>query len=395
MTTPSDPAALEKKTERKPIAAAIGAFLWGLGLLLLELLLPALIAGGVIWYLFSSYNVWAIERTLSLVLYGAAVIVLALVLSVAGDSLLAALRRAIAGGSASFFNNANLRLVKMALGGLALPIAAVLALNLVQLNAAGTPMQAMIAAANKPVVLTPPGEVGQIAVSSKDPSTKLHAIQVLENFRTLDALNELIRVANGDPAALTDAGVRAGLVKAVASYGLSARSPLISMFNSVDPAMAGKSSAASSGLYEQYFAAGFESLKADTELAPASSARDNRLAQIQAAQFALKRSLSEMETGTSASLGGDPRLDFVMQAFLAMDFSTDKDVLAFAKTVSADARYSGQVRGDALLLIAKLGDKNDLDGLYPYLKTTDSLLQARALQAIAALQDKINHTVGK
>ena len=47
------------------------------------------------------------------------------------------------------------------------------------------------------------------------------------------------------------------------------------------------------------------------------------------------------------------------------------------------------MRGQALLLIAKLGGKDDLEGLYAYLESPSALLQARAMQAIGALHSKV------
>jgi hypothetical protein len=48
------------------------------------------------------------------------------------------------------------------------------------------------------------------------------------------------------------------------------------------------------------------------------------------------------------------------------------------------------VRGQALLLTAKLGGKDDLDGLYAYLESPSTQLQARAMQTIAELQSKLS-----
>lgn len=396
MTTPTEPAALEKKNEHKPIRPTVGVVFSAIGLLLAELLLPILIAGGLVWYLFSAYNVWALNQTLSLVLYGSAVVVLALILSVVADSLLAGIRGGFSHQGVRFSNNANLRMIKMGIGGLALPIALIIVANLVSLPNSTTVMNLLIAAANRPAALTPPGEVGQIAASTKNPATKLYAIQVLQNFRSPEALTQLVQIADKNTGALTNAGTRAGLIDAVASYGLTAKAPLFALFNSVDPTLGNKPVGANSGLYERYFAGSFESLQADSELEnPDPTEQAARRAQIQAAQAALKKTLADMEESAPASRSGDPRLDFVLQSFLAMEISADKDILAFAKTTASDPNFPGQVRGDALLLIAKIGDKNDLNGLFPYLKDSDELVQTRALQAIATLQGRVNHTVGK
>jgi hypothetical protein len=396
MSEPTESAAPEKKNERKTNRPSVGVVFSALGLLLAELLLPILIAGALVWYLFSAYNVWARERTLALVLYGIAVVVLALILSVVADSLLAGLRGMYAQKGARFSNNASLRMMKMATGGLVLPIVLVVIANLVSLPNSTTVMNLLIAAANRPAALTPPAEVGQIAASTKNPATRHHAIQVLQNFRSTEALTQLIQIAERDSDSLSDAGTRAALIQAVASYGLTAKAPLLALFNGVDPTLGEKPLGTNSGVYERYFSGSFESLQADSILEnPDPADQEARKAKILAAQAALKKALTDLEENAPAYQSGDPRLDFVIQAFLAMEIGADKDILAFAKATAADQRFSGQVRGDALLLIAKTGDKNDLNGLFPYLKDSDELVQARTLQAIASLQDKINHTVGK
>ncbi len=72
-----------------------------------------------------------------------------------------------------------------------------------------------------------------------------------------------------------------------------------------------------------------------------------------------------------------------------MDLKHDSELLAFARTVAADAGWSDAVRGLALLLTAKLGASDDLPALYAHLDDSSSLLQARTMQAIAILQAKL------
>jgi len=54
--------------------------------------------------------------------------------------------------------------------------------------------------------------------------------------------------------------------------------------------------------------------------------------------------------------------------------------------VAADASYHAVLRGNALLLIGKLGGKDEFAVLYTYLQTDNELMQERALGAIAELQ---------
>jgi hypothetical protein len=71
-----------------------------------------------------------------------------------------------------------------------------------------------------------------------------------------------------------------------------------------------------------------------------------------------------------------------------MNLSQDAGLLQFAKTVAADAGYPASVRGSALLLIGKLGGKDEYAVLFPYLQADNEALLARALEAIIALQAK-------
>ena len=73
-----------------------------------------------------------------------------------------------------------------------------------------------------------------------------------------------------------------------------------------------------------------------------------------------------------------------------VDSNQDADVLAFAQRTAADAAWSDAIRGQALLLIGKMGGKDDLEGLYGYLENPSLLLQARGMQAIAALRSKLS-----
>jgi HEAT repeat protein len=73
-----------------------------------------------------------------------------------------------------------------------------------------------------------------------------------------------------------------------------------------------------------------------------------------------------------------------------MDPNQDRDLLAFARATAADDTWSDAVRGQALLLVAKAGGKEDLDTLYGYLDSPSPLIQAQAMQAIAALESKVS-----
>jgi hypothetical protein len=388
----STPAVPAKKITPKP---AFSAVLSVLGLFVLNIVLPVIVAGGAVWTLFYYLNMWQYGMSLALFLFGAAVVAIALILTIVADPLLMIVHKNYRKQGVRFGTGPLARLVRLVLGGLIIPIAVVLAANFVIVPglAAKTTMNWLVAASQRPVTSEPPEEIAALALQSHDPSTKILSIQVLQTFHSPLALTQLVRIANEDRTALSDSGVYNQLVKAIASYGSDARDPLKDLFKNINTAEKVVSSGVGSSLYERYFAGSFDSLSEEIKNGSGDQAsKDARLAQIQAAQTQLKNSLTGVEeTSSNTPDASDPRLDFVMKTFLATDIKSDGDLLAFAKTTAADPNYSRVVRGDALLLIAKLGDKNEVDSLLGYINNSDSYIQSHALQAIAVLQAKLNN----
>jgi hypothetical protein len=386
------PAATKKKPEtRRP---TFGAVVGGLVVMLLEIILPVILAVAIGWFLFSYFNLWqSRDRTVGLILFGVAVVIISVLLSAVIDGAAAPLRKSSRARGVQFTSSGQARFITIVLGGLILPITAVIAANVVPIPARGTLMQMISTTAmpTQPVKLGPAEEIGGIALNTTNPATKRLSIQTLQSFHSSDALAQLVTLATSDRAALNDPGVADMLAQAIASYGAEAKLPLFNAFHAIDPAQSTASAPASGDLYTRYFAADFDSLKAEiTSGTQDAATRDAELARLQAAQAQLKDSLNNLEVSSPETGAGDARLDFILRTFLQMNLQQDGDLLAFARTTAMDARYASPVRGDALLLIGKLGGKDDLNVLYPYLKTGDSLIQARALQAITALQTKLN-----
>jgi HEAT repeat protein len=222
------------------------------------------------------------------------------------------------------------------------------------------------------------------------PAVRVRGIQALQAVGSDEALDQLLRVLHDDPTVLNDDGEYQALAGALASYRAPAKAKLLERFAQVSPSASRGAAAPPGDLFERYFSAGFEGLKSEINggtVDPVSQARG--LERLQAAQAELKQALRQVET--SAPTAESSRLPgLVLQTFLHMDVTKDPELLAFARRTAADAAWSDDVRGQALLLIAKLGGKDDLEGLLTYLESPSPLLQARALQAIAALQSKVS-----
>jgi HEAT repeat protein len=305
------------------------------------------------------------------------------------DRLLAPLRRRYHKRGVGFGKSAPARTFKKFLGGLLIPIGLAAAASQVVLS---TPLGATTGIAYLKTVSTrlspsaPPTEIAELALRSQDAPTKILAIQALGSLRTPEALTQLVRIADTDPRALRDGGSRYALRQAIASYGETAIEPLLEFFRSL-PAEDSLPGSLPDGVFERYFASGFAGLMEEARL---SGVDEAGLAQIEASQAQLEASLAGLGMEQPAGGGADPqgRQDFVIQTLLAMDLREQADLLRFARATAADPAFSGQVRGDALLLLAQLGEQKDLDGLYAFLESEDPVLRMRALQAITAFQTR-------
>jgi hypothetical protein len=103
----------------------------------------------------------------------------------------------------------------------------------------------------------------------------------------------------------------------------------------------------------------------------------------------LERTLVDIQSRQLTSDYAASQQDFVMHTCLAMDLKQDADLVNFAKIVAAKADYSDGLRGNALLLIAKVGGKGEFDVLYQYLSSDREALKIKAMEAIATLQIKV------
>lgn len=355
---------------------------------LLAVLLPGVVAGGLIGWAFAALNMWQYGVTLAQVVFAVALVAVALLLGVTLDALLAPARKHSRARGVKWGTGPLARLVVLVLGSLVIPLAIFAVAQFVPLTPQGTAMQALMTVARQQVKLTPPDEVGSLAMQTNDPVTRSLSIQVLRGFKSQEALSQLISLASENSAVLADASAAAELSAAIAAYGADAKQPLFALFTSVDPAAAA-AMPSSGDLYERYFAASFAGLQAEIAASPeGSAAREAQAARVQAAQAQLKAALEEIQPPTAAPTSGDRRAGFVLRTFLALDLAQDADLLSFAKSTAANPAYAPALRGDALLLVGKLGAAADLDALYPYLKSTNPLLRNRALQAITLIQAK-------
>jgi hypothetical protein len=368
------PAPVKKITKPKP---TFGQTLSSLALYLVELVVPALAAVGLGAWLFTYYNLWALGAILSQVLFYLGVTLVAIMLCIVLDSFTAGerTRQGTLGGGP------RARLVKLAMGGLIIPIALTVAVNIVSLPAGGTVLNTVIGLVKTAPATTPLDAVARATSETSDPGVRLSGIEVLSKSKSPQALDLLMRMAAEDRAALRDAAAANALAQALAAYGTEARDPLLSLFNSLDPVEA--SGALPDDLYGRYFSAPFAGLEAEVQ-----STAPEQVAQVEAARSQLEAALQSIHSQSAADSAGDPRPLFILQTFQAMNLKSDPDLLALAVKTAEDPRYSTAVRGEALLLVGKLGADAQLTGLYALLDSEDPFIQTRALQAVSAILSK-------
>jgi len=361
----------------------------GLGGFAVELLLPTALSAAVLLAAASHLPSWNLRGRLGLGIFGALLVAFSLVLSVWVDGLTLARRQSV--GKARLLNRADARsrLLKLALGGLFIPLGAFVAANFVTLPGHRTPMSVAVQlTARKPEAVREE-QLGSAVLRAQGDAAKVAGISALQASGSSAALDELFRILAEDPAALRGGAEAQALSKALASYGKLATPRLLERFATVSHG-ASTSSPRGRDAFERYFAAGFEALKSELGArSPDPATRTEELARLQAAEAQLRRSLEEVESGPLTARDGDDLASLVMQALLEMSPGEAKEIPAFARQVAADPACTDGVRGKALLLVARLGEKGDLDLLYAQLSNASPLLQAGALQAIAVLNARL------
>jgi len=339
---------------------------------------------------------WNLRTRVGLGVFAALLVASSLFLSLRLDMFTLARRRAR--GKGRIFNRADpaSRLVKLALGGVVIPIAAFVAANRVELPNHQTPMSLAVKMRLATPELTHAEQLGDAVLRAGSPAAKVQGILALQALGTAEALDQLLRILSEDKAALAGGSEGQALSKALASYGVLARTPLLQRLEQSSPEVRREAAAPPGDLFDRYFAADFEGLKREIDREePDPKARAERGERLQVAQDDLEQALRRLEADARPADGGRRLPAFVMQTFLGMGLKQDADLLSFARRTAADAGWSDAVRGQALLLVAKLGGKDDLEGLYAYLDSPSALLQARAAQAIAELQAKVSAAAEK
>ncbi len=362
----------------------------GLISFLVELTLPVALASALLFIVAGQVSFWNLRSAAGLAVFGLLLVMLSLLLSVKIDGFTLARRQKL--GKRQILNRANprARLAKFILGGLLMPLAALVAATRVELPGHRTPMELAIEAGTSVPTVSAAARLGAAVLRAPSSAARQQGVAALQALGSEEALDQLLHIVGDDPAALQDGGLSRALGKAVASFGARATRKLIARFNQVGAGERRSAAAPPGDLFERCFAGGFESLADEVNRrTPEPAARAAAIARLEAARAELRRAVDGVESDTQPAATAASLPAFIMAAFLEMDLKHDSELLAFARTVAADAGWSDAVRGLALLLTAKLGASDDLPALYAHLDDSSSLLQARTMQAIAILQAKL------
>jgi hypothetical protein len=387
---PNSSSTSEKAPPSKPEQKSRGVgVLPSLGIYLLELLLPVILATAFLYWLSGAVPLWSLSRGLALTVFAIILIVLSLTVSVLVDPLTLPIRKNSSVKKLINPVGARGRLAKYIVAGILIPAGVFAAANLVALPQGGTPIGLMIKYSQAPVKATPAAAIGEAVLGSNSPATKIQGIKTLQAIHSTDSLEQLFRILITDPAALNDAGESMALSAAIASYGTAAKPGLMGLYSNSDQVKYKPTASRSQDTFPFYFSAPFDELRKEISAQnSAQSTREADLARLASAETALQQTFSELNVNQQAPSETDALMDFIMRTFLAMNLRQDKEMLQFAKAIAPDTQYADSVRGAALLLIAKVGAKDELTGLYTYLGSNDEFIKAKALEAIASLQLK-------
>ena len=347
------------------------------------------LSAAVLLTIASKVSWWDLRTPVGLGAFAVLLVLASLFVSVRVDGFTLARRRQR--GKRQLLNRAGARarLVKFVLGGVVIPIAALFAANRVEIPGLGTPMALLLKAGLARPAATVAARTGDAVRHAQSASVKVDGIRALQAMASPEALDELWRVVTEDPGAVRGGAESAALSRALAALGAQATPRLLELIGRLSPAERLHASGPTAGGLERDLAPALDALKDQIEKSsPDPAARAARLARLAGARADLDQLESEIEAAPRT--GGSPIAAFVLDTFLAMNARDDDALLAFARTTAADAGWSAPVRGQAMLLLAKLGGQDDVERLAAFLDAPDALLRARAMQALAALEAKLS-----
>ena len=355
---------------------------------LVELLLPTALAGTLLLLAATRLPLWNLHTVAGLVVFGVVLVAVSVFLSIKVDGWTLARRRRA--GASLLLNRAGPwpRLVKFVLGGVAIPLAALVAANRIELGGHRTALDLAIAASAPAPAAPRERAVADAVLRATDERVKVAGIGALQAAASPAALTELLRIVDSDPAATAGGPAAQALALALASYGPAAVPALAERLDRLGPAARAAAVTDDPGLFDRDLGPGLESVRAAVAARhPDATERAAALARLRASADDLRRTVDELAPAPAGTRPGLPGL--IMAALLEMRRAPDPAALDLARRLATDAAWSAAVRGDALAVIGAFGDAGDMPALLARLGDPSALVQARALQAITAIERRL------
>jgi hypothetical protein len=367
----------------------------GLGGFVVELILPTVLSGAALLAAARYLPWWNLRGRVGIWSFGLLLLISSLILSIWIDSRTLAGRRR--DGKSRTLNRADARsrLVKFILGGIALPLGLFVAANLVKLPDRRTPMAVAAQLTERPPDVSREEQIGAAVLGARQSAVKVAGIAALEAARSQGGLDQLFRILSRDPAMARGGTESQALSKALAAYGKLAAPRLIERLSA---AVQDLPALPLSGVddFDLYVDPGFEALRNDMAARSLDPARKaEALALLQEAAAESKRRLAAAIPADESRSARSGIAHLVLGTFLSMSPGEADLVLPVARKMAADESGAPGLRGQALLLVGRLGGKDDLDLLYQQLGSPSPLVQARALQAIPILAARSGQAGGK
>jgi len=233
--------------------------------------------------------------------------------------------------------------------------------------------------------------IGDTVTAASSVDTKREGVETLRTIHSDLCLDELLRILEVDKSALDDWEFYDAMAGALASYESEARDQLLDTFYRCDEQMKRIPRALGPDLHSRYFEGAFDALEQqvqDETLDP--ERRQGLLIQLEQIEIELKSGLGEFEEAEPLPESGEPILNVLLDAFLQMKtLEDDLEIYVLAKRIAADPSYSDGTRGKAILLIGKMGTRDDFATLLPYLQNESESIKRATLEAISDLHLKI------
>jgi hypothetical protein len=370
----------DERTIAKKRSFNFKSFMSGVGIFLLETLIPAPLVGGILFLVSGTINFWQMERNLSIAIFAILFILLSLIVTIILCDIVDRIRKRY---------SPRLRLMIMILGGLIIPVGLFTGANLLMSTPGESYMTHLIGLSINQTIDVSMVQLGSTVINSNSPFTKVQGIDTISTIHSSSGMEQLFLILNSNPTSLANWTVADTLSKAIALYGLDAKPGLITAFQA--HAKSPQTISNPTDLYDRYFSQPISSLQAEINAQPVDDqTKKDELKKFSEITTQLQSGLNDIQSESLQPTISDPVLDFVINTFLIMNITQDIDIYSLARTTASDTSFPASVRGESLLLIGKLGGKEDMSLLYQYLQNSDELIKANALQAIATLTIKLN-----